>query len=95
MISPNQINAACSNQYDNIVAIEKEIDRQIIMNHGDFPYEYAIINAVLSIQQRNYIKHKYMEGGWAYVYHRTSDENKELPGLTTFIFSNYALFNIP
>ena len=84
MISPNEI----ENIDMNIInKLEKEIDESIKQFHTWYPWERAIIIGEYSVQIRNAIGRKYVDAGWNYVYHRTSSEHGEAPGLTSFIFS--------
>lgn len=71
----------------NFKEIEKQIDSYILKTHGNHPWEEAIIEHEYSVAVRDIIAYKYKENGWRFVYHRTSSENKEKPGLTQFRFS--------
>ena len=86
MITPNKLKEIDATYY-NEQLIEK-IDNSILTFHGFYPWETAIIEGEFLVEQRNAIAQKYIEDGWNYVYHRTSSENGERPGLTTFLFSN-------
>lgn len=87
MITPNNLkNINTMNiDYD---AIENQIDNSIKRFHGSYSWETAIIDTELPVEVRNTIAQKYNEIGWTYVYHRTTSENGEKPGLTSFIFSD-------
>lgn len=67
--------------------IISEINRQMGKNHGQYLYEYAILDHELPLRDRNEIARQYVEEGWKYVYHRTTSENSQRPGLTVFYFS--------
>lgn len=71
----------------NFEEIEKEIDTEIKNNHGQYPWEEAILDKEYPLSVRNAIAKRYLNGGWKFVYHRTSSENYEKPGLTRFVFS--------
>jgi hypothetical protein len=86
MITPAELK-----QYEienaNIEAIIIDIDTKIKKNHGNFPYEEAILMKEYSQAIREEIARRYREAGWKYVTHRTSSENGERPGLTHFNLS--------
>lgn len=67
--------------------LEKKIDRSIKNYHGWYKWEEAIIDGEYPVNARNAIGQKYKEAGWNYVYHITSSEHGDRPGLTRFIFS--------
>lgn len=83
MIYPNELN-----DYNvNYNKLEEEIDDSIKSFHGWYKWEEAIIDGEYPINVRNTIGQKYKEAGWNYVYHITSSEHGDRPGLTRFIFS--------
>lgn len=90
MLTPNDIKKIEIEKI-NITDLEQEIDKSIKDFHGFFPWEEAIILGEYSINIRNYIGKRYKNAGWKYVYHQTSSENGERPGLTSFKFSNIPL----
>ena len=50
-----------------------------------YPWANAIIDGEFSLSDRNEVAKKYIEeGGWYAVFHKTSSENGERPGLTSF-----------
>ena len=51
----------------------------------------AIIDGEYPVNVRTAIGLKYREAGWDYVYHITSSEHGDRPGLTHFIFSTERL----
>lgn len=51
----------------------------------------AIIDGEYPVDVRTAIGLKYREAGWNYVYHITSSEHGDRPGLTRFIFSTERL----
>lgn len=67
--------------------LEKKIDSSIKNYHGWNKWEEAIIDGEYPANARNAIGQKYKEAGWNYVYHITSSEHGDRPGLTRFIFS--------
>ena len=71
--------------------LEADIDKSMISFHKWYPWEEAVVNGDLSVEIRNKIGQKYKDAGWKYVYHRTSSENGERPGLTSFKFSKIKL----
>lgn len=83
MIYPNELNDYNVN-YDKL---EKEIDESIKRFHGWCKWEEAIIDGEYPVNVRNTIGLRYREAGWNYVYHITSSEHGDHPGLTRFIFS--------
>ena len=86
MIKPEDLNQLTTNNY-NLDDLEKKIDNSIIRFHGWYPWEEAIIEDEIPMDIRNQIAQRYKDAGWNYVYHRTSSENNERPGLTSFKFS--------
>ena len=87
MITPNELN-----DYNvNYNKFEEEIDDSIKRFHGWYKWEEAIIDGEYPINVRNTIGQKYKEAGWDYVYHITSSEHGDRPGLTRFIFSTEKL----
>lgn len=83
MIYPNELD-----DYNvNYNKLEKEIDNSIKNYHGWYKWEEAIIDGEYPVNARNAIGQKYKEAGWNYVYHITSSEHGDRPGLTRFIFS--------
>jgi hypothetical protein len=67
--------------------LEKDIDDSIKSNHGEYEWEEALLDKEYPLSVRNEIGKRYMENGWKYVYHHTSSEIGERPGLTLFVFS--------
>ena len=67
--------------------LEKKIDSSIKFHHGQHKWEEAIIDGEYSVDVRTAIGLKYRESGWDYVYHITSSEHGDRPGLNYFIFS--------
>ena len=86
-ISPEQI-SKIGGKVCNLDEIEKEIDASMTQYHGWYPWEEAIIDHEFSVEARNEIAQRYIKAGWKYVYHNTSSEHGERPGLTSFKFSN-------
>ena len=86
-LSPEQINKIDNKLY-NIDDIEKEVDESIKEYHGWYPWEEALIDREYPVEVRNKVAKRYIKAGWKYVYHHTSSENDERPGLTLFRFSN-------
>ena len=64
----------------------KEIDKELRENEPMFEWFEAQINCELPVVLRNAIAEKYIEAGWHKVYHHTTSENGERPGLTAFVF---------
>ena len=71
--------------------LEKKIDSSIKFHHGWHKWEEAIIDGEYPVDVRTAIGLKYREAGWDYVYHITSSEHGDRPGLTHFIFSTERL----
>ena len=86
MITPNQAEQLKNEKY-NYDKLESEIDESIKRHSGFYPYETASLMDELPVDVRNNIAKRYYDAGWNYIYHRTSGENNEKPGITTFIFS--------
>ena len=86
MIRPDDLKQMEIKQCD-FDKLEKEIDKSIKSNHGDYEWEEALLDDEYSLSVRNEIGKRYMKNGWKYVYHQTSSENGERPGLTLFMFS--------
>ena len=75
-----------------IAKIDAEIEKDIKIWNREGARVEAIITGEPSVELRNEIARCYVdEAGWGYVYHRTSSENGECPGLTHFIFSEEPL----
>ncbi len=92
MITPDYLKQMeINNDFVNPIELEQEIDSCIIRTHGTYPWEIAVITGEYSIGARNMICERYKKFGWKFVYHRSSLENGEIPGLTSFIFSNEEL----
>ena len=83
MITPKNIEAMDM----KLDELEKKIDSSIKFHHGWHKWEEAIIDGEYPVNARNAIGQKHKEAGWNYVYHITSSEPGERPGLTDFIFS--------
>lgn len=91
MITPNDIEKYELENVD-FEKLEAEIDESMKSYHGWWKdHEEAIISGEYPVSVRNEIAKKYKEAGWKYVYHQTSSENGERPGLTSFKFSNTEL----
>lgn len=71
----------------NMKEIEYDIDNSMKSFHGWRSFEQAIIDGEYPVEVRNIISTMYVKAGWNYVYHKTSSENGERPGLTQFYFS--------
>ena len=69
---------------DHIIQL---INEDIIKNHGMYHHEEAILHTEYPISVRKVIAIRLYRAGWKYVYHMTSSENGERPGLTCFILS--------
>lgn len=83
MIYPNELD-----DYNvNYNKLEKEIDNSIKECHGMNEYEQAFVKGEYPVNIRNTVAQKYKNAGWKYVYHITSSEHGDRPGLTRFIFS--------
>lgn len=90
MITPNDIKNLDLLKV-NLDRLEEEIDQSIKMYHGWYPYEYASITSELSRAVRDAIAKRYKLAGWKFVYHTTTSEKGERPGLTAFKFTMYEL----
>ena len=71
--------------------LEKKIDNSIKNYYGWHKREEAIIDGEHPVNVRNAIGQKYKEAGWDYVYHITSSEHGDRPGLAHFVFSTEEL----
>ena len=67
-----------------IAEIDKKIEEYAEKNM--YPWVEIILEKELSMNERNCISKEYKAAGWMAVYHNTSSENGENPGLTTFVF---------
>ena len=83
-MTPNQINTLYRYNLDEI---ESKIDEDVKKNHGMYPWEDAILDREYETEIRDELAKRYINAGWNYVYHHTSSENGERPGLTCFILS--------
>jgi hypothetical protein len=71
-----------------IQKIDAEMRQDVELWHREGSRVEAIIEGEPSLELRNEIARCYIdEAGWGYVYHQTSSENGERPGLTHFIFT--------
>ena len=86
MLTPEKLNRVIKSEYD-LKKLERMIDEKIKENHGNHPWEEALLDEEYPIEVRNAIARRYVKAGWYYVYHRTSSENGERGGLTYFAFS--------
>lgn len=68
--------------------VEVEIDKQLVKNHTQHPWEEVLLDEEYTVEVRDALAKRYINAGWDYVYHQTSSENGERPGLTMFAFSN-------
>lgn len=84
MISPNDLKNLDTKKADELI---EKIDKAIVSNHGNFTHESALIEGEYPVEVRNKVGKMYKKAGWKYVYHQTSSENGEQPGLTHFILS--------
>lgn len=87
MISPQQAENLSDSKQRSVTEIISDIDDGMKRVHGWYPWEEAIIDYELPLHTRNRIANMYVNAGWKYVYHHTSSENLERPGLTVFRFS--------
>lgn len=90
MITPYELKVLGIKDFD-FDKLEKEIDKSILCFHGWYPWEYALIDEEYPTNIRNAIAENYKRVGWNYIYHRTSSEHGDKPGLTSFIFSTEPL----
>lgn len=93
MISPEDLDLiAKDDRFPELARnLESEIDGGLQTQHGTYPYEVAMIKGEYPLEVREAVAQKYHEGGWDNVYHQTSSEVGELPGLTCFILSKHEL----
>lgn len=72
--------------------IDAEIRKDIEVWNREGTRVEAIIWGEPSLELRDEIARCYIvDAGWGYVYHQTSSENRERPGLTHFIFTEEPL----
>lgn len=72
--------------------IDAEMRKDIELWNREGTRVEAIITGEPSVELRDEIARCYInDAGWGYVYHRTSSENGERPGLTHFIFTEEPL----
>lgn len=86
MITPNDLKLNILKCTD-FEQLEQEIDKSIKQHHNYYKWEYACLDKELPLEVRNELTRRYKKGGWTYVYHRTTSENNERPGLTSFLLS--------
>lgn len=87
MILPEELNSEKNLDPRMMEKMEREIDKSIREFHNWYQWEMAIIEGEYPLDIRNVMAKKYHDAGWKYVYHQTSSENGERPGLTCFKFS--------
>ena len=85
-ITPEELSKSKLIDY-NLDTIENKVDEQIKKNHGLYNWEEAILDVEYPVQVRDTIAKRYIAAGWNVVYHQTSRENGERPGLTVFTLS--------
>ena len=90
MITPNDIKNLDLLRV-NLDQLEEEIDDSIKSYHGWYPYEYASITEELPRAVREALAERYKLAGWKFVYHTSTSEIGERPGLSAFKFSMYEL----
>lgn len=90
MIKPEDIKTLDLQKY-NLDKIETAIDESIKQYHGWHPWEYALLDAEYPTTIRDELAKRYVNNGWKYVYHRTTSEDNQRPGLTSFMFSMVSL----
>lgn len=88
VMTPERFVGKMNTAYRNLV---KAVDAKLIeaKNAEDWNGENevtVIIGREFIPQLRDMVAAKYMDAGWPAVAHRTSSENKERPGLTSFTF---------
>lgn len=91
-ITPEQVSKIDNTLY-NIDDIEAEVDESIKNYHGWYPWEEALVDREFPVEVRNEVAKRYIKAGWKFVYHNTSSENGERPGLTCFMLSNDAILH--
>ena len=64
----------------------RQLDEELLKNEPMFEWFEASIQGELPIVLRNAIAEEYVKSGWHKVYHHTTSENGERPGLTCFVF---------
>ena len=75
-----------------IAKIDMEMKNDVELWNREGLRVEAIIDGEPSLDVRNEIARCYIvDAGWGYVYHQTSSENGERPGLTHFIFTEEPL----
>lgn len=86
MISPDFMKDYITD--DEINDLIDKIDRSFFMYRENPLYEWIelIIDGDYSIKLRNIVSEYYIKAGWDTIYHQTSKENGERPGLTSFVF---------
>lgn len=67
-----------------IEEIDKRIEEYAAKNM--YPWVEIVLEAELSVHERDCIAKAYKSAGWKSVYHQTSTENGENAGLTVFVF---------
>lgn len=88
MIGPNDLSKLeLENSRYTIKEMIQDVDEGMKKQHGWYPWEHSVIDYEISKSMRNRIAEQYIKAGWKYVYHHTTTENNERPGLTAFTFS--------
>ena len=86
MITPYEFEKlqAVKNVDKYIQEIDKKIEEYAEKNM--YPWVEIVLEKELSLHERNCVAKEYQMAGWQTVYHHTSSEIGENPGLTTFVF---------
>lgn len=93
MITPKDIEKIEMEKVD-FAKLEKEIDESIIKHHGYYAWEAASLVGEYPVCVRDALAKRYRDAGWRFIYHHTSSENGERPGLTEFRFSMSEIDNV-
>lgn len=90
MIKPSDIDKLSNHKW-SVTAVIQDVDKEIKHTHGWYPWEEAMLDYEVPLHTRNRVAEQYVKAGWKYVYHHTSSENLEQPGLTVFRLSTEPL----
>ena len=92
-MSPKDLVGFDENIIDNLV---KQIDEKLKLasEHRFYKWFEVTIAGEYPAEVRNEIASRYIDAGWSTIFHQTTTENGERPGLTYFAFLTEETFDI-
>jgi len=87
MLTPEDVQKLDQMSDSKISKLISNIDRSIKHFHGDYPWEYALIDGEYPTPIMDAILKQYFDAGWKYIYWGKSSEHDERPGITDIMLS--------